>query len=277
MYIGFELKNLKEEFFNGSFKEYLQIGEKELKKYKLKISETIKDFTNADESINGNKMQSAWFPKIDADVFLSHSHADKELIIAFAGWLKEVFDLKVFVDSCIWGYSKVLQKIIDNEYSRDEYGILKYDKVLYASSHVHMMLNTALMQMIDNCECIIFINTPNSVKPREVINKVVSPWIYSEIGITKLIKKKNIDEHRIKELNERTKTFSKFEIEYNLETDHLNQLAITDLSKWKHDYRKKTKNISLSNYIETQLNNSNSIYIDNALDYLYRLKFSGVN
>ena len=55
------------------------------------------------------------------------------------------------------------------------------------------------MQMIDSCECIIFLNTPNSVKPREVIDKLVSPWIYSEIGVTKLITKKSINEHRVKE------------------------------------------------------------------------------
>lgn len=196
-------------------------------------------------------MQSAWFPKIDADIFLSHSHADEDLVVAFAGWLKHVFDLKVFVDSCIWGYSKVLQNIIDEKYSKNADGKYNYDKVLLASSHVHMMLNTALMQMIDNCECIIFLNTPNSVKPKEVVSKVVSPWIYSEIGMTKLIKRKKIDEHRIKKLFEGTKTFSDFEIEYNLDTDHLTQLTITDLNNW------------IENYAEAS---------DNALDYLYQLK-----
>jgi len=44
-------------------------------------------------------------------------------------------------------------------------------------------------------------NTPNPVKPKEVIDKIVSPWIYSEIGMTKLIRRKNIQEHT-KYLNE---------------------------------------------------------------------------
>lgn len=175
MFIGFELRNLREGSFNSSFKEYLQIGKKDFHKYKLEINETIKEFSNIDGSIDGNKMQSAWFPQFDADIFLSHSHADEDLVIAFAGWLKDVFNLKVFVDSCIWGYSKVLQNLIDEKYSKIADGKYHYDKVLYASSHVHMMLNTALMQMIDNCECIIFLNTPNSVKPTEVLDKVVSP------------------------------------------------------------------------------------------------------
>lgn len=253
MFIGFELKNLKEDNFNDSFKKYLQIGEKDFDEYKLEISETIKEFSNKDGSIDGNKMQSAWFPQIDADIFLSHSHADEDLVIAFAGWLKHFFDLKVFVDSCIWGYSKVLQNIIDEKYNKIADGKYHYDKVLYASSHVHMMLNTALMQMIDNCECIIFLNTPNSVKPKEVVSKVVSPWIYSEIGMTKLIKRKKIDEHRFKKLFEETKTFSQFEIEYNLDTDHLTQLTTTDLINWQKKYGGKS---------------------DYALDYLYQFKIT---
>jgi len=251
MFIGFELRNLREGSFNSSFKEYLQIGKKDFHKYKLEINETIKEFSNIDGSIDGNKMQSAWFPQFDADIFLSHSHADEDLVIAFAGWLKDVFNLKVFVDSCIWGYSKVLQNLIDEKYSKIADGKYHYDKVLYASSHVHMMLNTALMQMIDNCECIIFLNTPNSVKPTEVLDKVVSPWIYSEIGMTKLIKRKKVKEHRIKELFEETKTFSGFEIEYNLDTKHLTQLTTTDLINWKNNFADK------SGY---------------ALDYLYKLK-----
>lgn len=56
-------------------------------------------------------MQSYWFPKINADIFLSHSHKDEKLIIAFAGWLKDTFNLDVFIDSCIWGYSNDLQKL----------------------------------------------------------------------------------------------------------------------------------------------------------------------
>lgn len=273
MFIGFELKNLKENSFNDSFEKFLQIGKKDFDEYKLEISETIKEFNNIDGSIDGDKMQSAWFPQIDADIFLSHSHADEDLVIAFAGWLKHFFDLKVFVDSCIWGYSKELQKIIDENYSKTLNGKYSYEKVLYASSHVHMMLNTALMQMIDNCECIIFINTPNSVKPNDVINKVVSPWIYSEIGMTKLIKKKSIKSHRMRELYESTKTFSHLEIEYNLETDHLIQLKIKDLENWQQNYQGIPPN-SLSNYMKMQFNNSNSFNNKNALDCLYRLKSS---
>jgi chloramphenicol O-acetyltransferase len=272
MYIGFELNNLKEECFNSNFERCLQIGNNDFENYKIEIKETLNEFINANGSIDGDKMQSTWFPYIDADIFLSHSHADENLVIAFAGWLKEVFGLKVFIDSCIWGNSKNLQKIMDDKYNKIQDNLYKYDNVLYASSHVHMMLNTALMQMIDTCECIIFINTPNSVKPREVIDKVISPWIYSELGMTKLIRKKSIGEHRVKKLHESNKTFSDLTIEYNLATDHLIQLTIDDLSNWEKKQIEKKQMTSLKNYFKSQLYNINENHLNSALDCLYELK-----
>lgn len=253
MYIGFELKKIDESFFDD-FKYYLNIGNRTLRKHEGIIQDTLDKFKNDNGSLDGDKMQSNWFPQINADIFLSHSHADESLVIAFAGWLKEEFGLECFIDSCIWGYSKKLQRIIDNKYSRNTEGVLDYDNVLYASSHVNMMLNTALMRMIDSCECIIFLNTPNSVKPREVINQVVSPWIYSEIGMTKLIKKKILSDYRLKLLNESTKVFSDLSIEYNVDTTHLIKLEIRDLHKWKKSF------IEYSNFS------------DYPLDYLYKLK-----
>lgn len=247
MYIGFEIKKIDENFFKD-FKYYLNIGNRTLRKHKGTIQDTLDKFKNDNGNLNGDKMQSNWFPQINANIFLSHSHSDKNLAIAFAGWLKSNFDLEVFIDSCIWGYLKDLQKIIDNRYSRNEKGGLDYYNVLYASSHVNMMLNTALMQMIDSCECIIFLNTPNSVRPNQVIDKIVSPWVYSEIAMTKLIKNKSLSSYRTKFLNE-SKAFSELQIEYNLDTKHLLRLSTTNLRTWEY----------------AGLENSD------ALDYLYRM------
>lgn len=259
MYIGFELKSLDFE----DFEDFYEIGKRSFNKHKRTVTRTIDNFMNVNGSLNGDKMQSAWFPQINADIFLSHSHADENLVIAFAGWLKNTFGLKVFIDSCIWGYSKDLQKIIDDKYSRNDNMKYNYDKVLYAASHVHMLLNTALTQMIDNCECIIFVNTPNSVKPEEVVNKLVSPWIYSEIGMTKLIRKKELKEYRIQPIFEDDRSFSdKLNIEYNLNTDHLTQLSIDDLFDWEKKYK------SFSGYFQRELSNTNK----NALDFLYKIK-----
>lgn len=253
MHINFELKKIDENFFEY-FDYYLNIGEKSVQKNNIKIRNTLNQFKNNNGSLNGDKMQSNWFPQINADVFLSHSHADKDLVIALAGWLKKNFDLETFIDSCIWGYSKKLQNIIDDKFSRGSDGKLNYDKVLYSSSHVHMMLNTALMQMIDNSECIIFINTPNSVKPGDVVNKIISPWIYSEIGMTKLVKRKNLRNHRDKYLFEHSRVFSDLEIQYNLDTSHLIKLNIRELHQWKKSF---FEDLDFSDF---------------PLDYLYKLK-----
>lgn len=254
MYIGFQLKSFTEKSFN-SLEKYFQIGSHIFKNHRIEIKKTLNIFINEDGIIDGDRMQSYWFPKINADIFLSHSHADEKLVIAFAGWLKETFNLNVFIDSCIWGYSNDLQKIIDDEYNKIEDKLYKYQKVLYASSHVHMMLNAALMQMIDNCECIIFINTPNSVKTKEVINKIVSPWIYSELAMTKLIKKKSINEHRIQELYESTQVFSDLNIEYSLDTEHLIPINRDDLNNWKKEYyNNRTRRGLLENSHDINLN-----------------------
>lgn len=106
MYVGFELKELGDDFYGfnhdkSNFESFLKIGKSNFIKHKRIIKKTLEEFTNANGSLNGDQMQSAWFPKIKADIFLSHSHTDKDLVIAFAGWLKHTFDLNVFIDSCI--------------------------------------------------------------------------------------------------------------------------------------------------------------------------------
>ncbi|MDN3706286.1 hypothetical protein QW060_17150 [Myroides ceti] len=65
MYIGFELKNLDFE----AFEAFYEIGRRSFNKYKRTVTKTLESFINANGSLNGDKMQSAWFPKIKADVF----------------------------------------------------------------------------------------------------------------------------------------------------------------------------------------------------------------
>lgn len=51
-----------------------------------------------------------------------------------------------------------------------------------------MMLNTSLLEMLDRCECAIFVNTLNAVDSKVVdtIKKgTYSPWIYSELNMIK--------------------------------------------------------------------------------------------
>ena len=51
-----------------------------------------------------------------------------------------------------------------------------------------MMLSNSLNKMINKSECIIFLESENSLDVKEIIeNGTSSPWIYSELIATKLI------------------------------------------------------------------------------------------
>ena len=212
---------------------------------KYKIEKALKSFATADGSLDGSKLQSNWFPLLDTDIFISHSHSDKKKAIALSGWLSENFGLKTFIDSCIWGYADDLLKIIDDDYCLNKGGqTYSYEKRNYSTSHVHMMLSTALTMMIDKAECLFFLNTPNSIKTLETINKTKSPWIYSEIAISQLIRKKKLREYR----REITKAFSKggridesLIVNYEVFLGHLKEIDEENLEEWRKAY----SNVSL--------------------------------
>ncbi len=63
----------------------------------------------------------------------------------------------------------------------------------YSTSHVHMMLSMALLKMLDKAEAMVFVNTPNSISSvSETISQTTkSPWIYSEVVYSSLIRRNN--------------------------------------------------------------------------------------
>lgn len=142
-------------------------------------------------------MQGGWFPRTPASIFLSHSHVDEKLAIAFVTWVKRHFNLDVFIDSCLWGNSATLLKLLDDAYCKiPNSNSYNYQLRKLTTSHVHMMLQTALADMIYNTECVIFLNTPNSISPEDVISKTFSPWIYSELTTTSIVHNKTKEEYR---------------------------------------------------------------------------------
>lgn len=242
MYRAYELKNL---FFEDDydFQKLRDSGLKQYEKVKNQIKTNIKSFILTNGHLDGTQMQNNWFPQIDADVFISHSHNDEPLAIAFSQWLNEKFGIKAFVDSCIWGNANDLLKKIDTDYCRPDKinkpNSYSYELRNYSTSHIQMMLSTALSMMIDKTECIIFLNTPNSVVDG-VFSITKSPWIYSEIVMTKLIRQRPISDYRnraaMESLNEDYKCFSakaKLTIEYALSKEHLRPLTCSDLNKWQ--------------------------------------------
>lgn len=265
MYRGFNL-SLKENCFKqDDFEKLQEIGSESFSNQREKIIEKISSFANGDGFLDGSKMQANWFPKIKADIFISHSHKDEALALALAGWLGKTFGLTAFIDSYVWGYANELLKIIDNEYCyQKETNTYNYQKRNYSTSHVHMMLSVALTQMIDNTECLFFLNTPNSITPDTIIEQTESPWIYSEIAMSRLIRKKELKEYRDVALMESQRAFAEggtLNVRYDLPIDHLTNINVNHLEHWVNGWQ-KDGNISLqySKYL--------------ALDKLYKLTTS---
>lgn len=253
MYRGFNLElTLSEE----TITDYYAVGKGLYDDTRTNVVQTLTSFINADNSLDGSSIQETWFPQIKSDIFLSHSHNDERMAIALAGWLWNTFGLKTFIDSCIWGFSDELLRMIDDKYCWQPNGTYNYRKRNYSTSHVHMMLSTALSMMIDKTECIFFLNTPSSVKPTEGIQKTKSPWIYSEIITTQMVRE-NIPE-RLKILNEgylnadgegdliqKAKTFS---ITHDIDLGHLTDINFETLVLWQK--RKMPRKNSLDTLYE---------------------------
>ena len=245
MYKGFEL-SIQDNFWTEDyFDKLLANGKKRYEAKKTVVETKIKSFTSKNGNLDGSKMQEDWFPQVSADIFISHSHADENVAICLSQWLYERFGLETFVDSCIWGYANDLLKEIDNEYCRPDKNnkpnSYSYENRNYSTSHVHMMLSTALSMMIDKVECLFFLNTPNSILPSDSISKTYSPWIYYEIAATKYIQKKERSDYRVHggielfsdggsmllEKAERT-----IPIDYTLDIEHLTKIPRGALIKW---------------------------------------------
>ena len=217
--------------------KYIPTGQQLHSANKIVVETQLKVFENADGRLDAEKIINNWFPTIKADVFLSHSHKDENKVIGLAGWLKEEFGLNSFIDSTVWGYSDKLLRLIDDIYCKNSVKTMYlYDKRNRSTSHVHMMLSTALMSMIDQCECIIFVNTPNSFKPTDYINgqgKTESPWIYSEIAMTRMLRQRSSLEHRHKsQVIIANEQFHELRVSYPTDLLHLTPLSTGDLDAW---------------------------------------------
>ncbi|MCW3791478.1 hypothetical protein OM416_07795 [Paenibacillus sp. LS1] len=200
-----------------------------------------KYINKADQSIDGSSIQDDWFPQVDVDIFLSHSHTDEKLALSLAGWLSIEFNLKVFVDSCVWGYADVLLREIDNNFCKiKDSSSYSYEERNKSTAHVHMMLSTAITQLMDKTECIVFLNTSNSITTDEAMKKTKSPWIFYELMMMKLIRKKTIKEHRHHVLLEyaelKKSAEASMKINYRISLDHLIPLSDKDLFSWKKTY-----------------------------------------
>lgn len=235
MYRGFNLK-IEDEL---EIHQYYETGLVIFENLKKAVQPELKNYVLPEGNLDGNKIMEDWFPEVKSHIFLSHSHKDFKNAINIAGALYSKFKIFTFIDSTIWGYSNDLLRIIDNKYCKSESGeTYDYNSRNYSTSHVNLMLSSALNKMIDNSESVFFLNTSNSVSTRTITEKTNSPWIFSEINTTKIIRKRT--PIRLREI---TKSFSdtitlnesqrsQLKIEYELELSHLTDLNLNQFLSW---------------------------------------------
>ena len=219
-----------------------QIGEKyweydQDQRLKENVHQVLDRYLLKDGSLDANALEMDWFPEIKADVFLSHSHADERIAINLAGYLYQEYGITSFIDSTVWGYADDLLKQIDEKYcveSKDEKGnsLYSYEKRNRTTSQVYLLLQGALAKMIDRCECMIFVNTPNSMKMIDVEGETNtgSPWIYSEILMASTFPVRPLKEYRTDELYH----FAS-EVTYKMNLTSFVELSLGDLVKAKED------------------------------------------
>ena len=224
--------------YNAMIASYQTEIETSLEKY------ILKNYVE-DGVLDTSKVEDDWFPNIKADIFLSHSHQDEKFIVDFAAWLYSSFELLAFIDSRVWGYCGKLLKVIDNEYCTKDtqrHNLFDYDKRNQSTAHVYMLLNGALVKMIDSTECFIFVGTHNSLdldpsKIKDNEYSTYSPWLYSELLTSSLIKPNIPDRFYTETTILAEARLPKFKYSANL--NHLHRLDITILQNLKRMHLSK--------------------------------------
>lgn len=244
MYTAFNLRISLSDF--ESVDDLIQIGKQQKNDLSAIAKEKLDNFILADEIIDGEKLSKSWFNTIESDVFISHSHNDVELAYALAGWLKEQFDLEVFLDEVVWGNADDLLKKIDMKYCyQAESKTYNYTKRNFTTSHVHAMLSTAIQSVMDNSEVIFFLNTQESFPLiTEVLQEnseyTLSPWIYQEVMNAKKLRMVNWAEYRRKRVLKHSiyeSASNSLKIAYKTPINEFTLLNASTLADWQEKYK----------------------------------------
>ncbi|WP_154416530.1 toll/interleukin-1 receptor domain-containing protein [Helicobacter pylori] len=160
-----------------------------------KIYKLIESAKHPDDDIilNHNKIKEAFFspfkPQLkDAQVFLSHSHVDKNKALKVKNYLESETNHRVFIDSLFWDYKdNVLNKLA------------KYDNTSKIKDAFVFILRESLQDMIEKCPYFVFLQSNNSVSNQGLSCTTYSAWVYEELKIAhSLTADSALQESRIK-------------------------------------------------------------------------------
>ncbi|MUU31261.1 TIR domain protein [Helicobacter pylori] len=133
--------------------------------------------------LNHRELQEAFFspfkPQLkNAQVFLSHSHADINKALEVKDYLESQTKRKVFIDSLFWDYKDdVLNKLAEYaEYDDNDISVIE--------DAFTLILRESLQDMIEKCPYFVFLQSKNSVSFNQDLLKITySAWIYEELRI----------------------------------------------------------------------------------------------
>ncbi|GHR18958.1 hypothetical protein JP0092_13580 [Helicobacter pylori] len=150
-----------------------------LEKIAEKIYKLIKDAKHSNDGtiLNHSEIKEAFFspfkPQLkNAQVFLSHSHADKNKALKVKNYLESETNRRVFIDSLFWDY----KDDVLNE-------LAKYDDTSKIEDAFTLILRESLEDMIKKCPYFVFLQSNNSVSNQGLSRITYSAWIYEELKI----------------------------------------------------------------------------------------------
>ncbi|MFP6196430.1 toll/interleukin-1 receptor domain-containing protein [Helicobacter pylori] len=187
-----------------------------------KIHKLIKNapYSNDNIVLKRNEIKEAFFdpfkPQLkNAQVFLSHSHADINKALKVKDYLENQIKRKVFIDSLFWDYKDdVLNKLA--EYA-------EYDDISGIEDAFTLILRESLEDMIKKCPYFVFLQSKNSVSlNQDLLGITYSEWIYEELRIA----------HSISSESRLTIMMESFQVSHNISPflEHLETITLRKLS-----------------------------------------------
>ncbi|WQS62932.1 toll/interleukin-1 receptor domain-containing protein [Helicobacter pylori] len=150
----------------------------ELDRIAQKIRNILKKHgSRKDIILNHRELQEAFFspfkPQLKTvQVFLSHSHADRNKALEVKDYLESKTKRKVFIDSLFWDYKDdVLNELAE------------YDDISRIKDAFTLILRESLQDMIKKCPYFVFLQSNNSVPNQGLSRITYSAWIYEELKI----------------------------------------------------------------------------------------------
>ncbi|MGL2796634.1 toll/interleukin-1 receptor domain-containing protein [Helicobacter pylori] len=158
------------------------------KKIVEKIYKLIEDAKHPNDGIilNHNKIKEAFFspfkPQLKStQVFLSHSHADKNKALKVKNYLESKTNHRVFIDSLFWDYKDDVLNELE-----------KYDNTSKIKDAFTLILRESLQDMIEKCPYFVFLQNNNSVSNQGLSRTTYSAWVYEELKIAHSIRESRL-------------------------------------------------------------------------------------